>query len=171
MKITYQDKVRVRPAGAQVNSWYDDDANEVKNVVNENFDLIDGQRITGIVTFDRLITWVASATTPHTTNIILDTTDSVDGSTACVYYSGPVLSRTNFTGGTIRIFSGENTEDVLCLVWIVYNKHANEFHVNIQTEGGGTPPDPGTPTATAPVITVTEIAGPSATAPVITVTE
>ena len=41
-KITYQSKVGTIPKTTRVNQWWDDDANMVKDVVNENDKTIDG---------------------------------------------------------------------------------------------------------------------------------
>lgn len=116
-------------------------------------------------------TWVGTPLNPLTSVITLSTTEAVNGGIAAVYYKG--ASEPTFSGGTVVLKSGTIVENELCLVWIIYDKTNNSFHVNIQSGATGSTPPGNTPTATAPVITVTNpVAGtPSATAPVITVTD
>ena len=169
-KITYQDKVKVRIGGPDVNTWRDADANEIKSVVNANADLIEVDREASSVTFDRLGGWTGSPTSPLSGTINIDLTGAINGAVNGVYYDGAVVTGDSFSGVNIGILSGQNTANELCIVWMCYDSLAGVAHVNIQTGiyGGGTPPSG--PTATAPVITVTEPVSPSATAPTITVT-
>ncbi len=117
--------------------------------------------------FDNILgTWVNTPSSAGSGNIALSTAGAVNGGVAAVYYKGDVLDENSFTGGTVTIMSGQNVDDELCLVWIVYDKGNNAFHVNIQTGfTGSTPPPSG---ETAPVITVTNPGG--ETPPTITVT-
>jgi hypothetical protein len=112
-------------------------------------------------------TFINSPSTPWTSGTIpLNTTGAVRGGMCAVWYEGPVLSSSSFTGGSVVLITGENTLNELCLVFIMYDKTNNSFVVNIQ--GGTTGVTPPSASATAPTITVTEVI--SATAPVITVT-
>jgi hypothetical protein len=113
-------------------------------------------------------TFINSPSTPWTSGTIpLNTTGAVRGGMCAVWYEGPVLSSSSFTGGSVVLITGENTLNELCLVFIMYDRTNAAFTVNIQ--GGATGTTPGA-SATAPTITVTD-PGASATAPTITVTD
>ena len=115
--------------------------------------------------------YVNSPDSPWTSGTIpLTTTGAVKGGICSIWYKGPVLTKSSFTGGTIVMFSGTNVLNELCRVFIDYDKDNNAFGVNIQTGfTGDIPSGPGI-SFTAPVITVTDPTI-SFTAPVITVTD
>lgn len=91
-------------------------------------------------------TWGDSPTTPLTTSTInLSLTNALNAGTACVYYSGNVLTKDSFLpAGSVTFFSGSNRLDVLCAVWITYDKGSGAFHVNIQDTWTGAIPEPPT---------------------------
>lgn len=113
--------------------------------------------------------WVKSPSSPASGNINIDMTGAVNGGICAIYYSGAVLTKSSFIGGTITILSGSNTLNELCIVWIVYDQGNNAFQVNIQNGATGDIPDPSD--ETSPVITVTDPAAATETSPIITVTD
>jgi len=169
-QITYTDKEEIIAKGTHINQWWDDDANEVKAAVNDNDTRITNveksKDTTGTATFTTIAgTWVNTPTVPAT-SITVSATGAVNGGVAAVYYKGAVLTSGSITGGTVVLFSGTNTLDELCIVFIIYDKINNVYSVNIQS--GATGATPGI-SFTAPTITVTDEVI-SFTAPVITVT-
>jgi hypothetical protein len=113
-------------------------------------------------------TFINTPTSPWTSGTIpLSTTGAVRGGTCAIWYKGPVLTSSSFTGGSVVLFTGTNTADELCLVFIMYDKTNNSFTVNLQA--GSTGVTPPSASATAPTITVTDVGTASATAPTITV--
>lgn len=79
-------------------------------------------------------TYINSPNQPWTSGTIpLDTTGSVRGGIAAIWYKGPVLTKASFTGGVVTMFSGVNALDQLCRVFIDYDKDSDCFGINIQT--------------------------------------
>ena len=106
----------------------------------QNFDdLYEASNVTGTATFTKPATWVASPTVPVTTTIQLSTAGAVSGAVAAVYFKGTSLA---FSGGTVVVQSGSIVANELCLVWIVYDKASNSFHVNVQSGATGSVPTP-----------------------------
>lgn len=97
-------------------------------------------------------TWINSPTNPLMSSTInLNLVNSKNGAVSPVYYKGNVLTKDNFTGGVIVFFSGVNTFNVLCAVWITYDKGSGAFHVNIiNTFTGDLPIAPAIDTPDAP---------------------
>lgn len=153
----------------QINAILDNFAETVgEDVVSSN--------VTGATDFTKATgAYVNAPRDPWTNGTIpLNVSGIVKGGISVIWYKGPVLTKSSFTGGVITMFSGKNILNVLCRVFIDYDKGSGAFSVNIQTGfTGDLPSGPGAATATAPTITVTEAAPvtPSATAPTITVTE
>ena len=127
-------------------------------------------RVTGTVTFTKKEQWVGSPSSPLS-SITVSSTGGLDGATAAVYYSGAVLTDESISGGTVVMFQGTNVLDELCIVFIIYDKLNNCYHVNIMGGATGETPTPPTVSFTAPVITVSDPGGISFTAPIITVTD
>lgn len=125
-------------------------------VLNPKVELIEGATNSHEVKFDNIFgTWVGEPEDPITTNnIALNTDDAVNGAVCAIYYKGNVLYKTNFTGKTVTILSGENVANELCIVWIVYDKKVNGFYVNIQTGFTGDFPTPDSSDPIAPEFTL-----------------
>jgi len=122
--------------------------------------------LTGITSFNKATgSYIDSPLFPYTSGTIpLDITKSVRGGISSIWYKGGVLTKADFTGGVIVMFTGINVLDELCRVFIDYDKTNNAFSVNIQTGFTGDLPPSG---ETAPLITVTDPI--VETAPIITV--
>lgn len=107
--------------------------------------------------------------TPVTGNITIDTTGWVNGGTSVVIWSGS--STPTISGATVVAQYGEITEAGTYAIYMM--RVNNGVVINIPGASTGSTPPGNTPTATAPVITVTNPSAgtPSATAPVITVTD
>ena len=81
---------------------------------------------------------------------------AVRGGISSVWYKGPVLTKASFTGGTVTMFSGTNTLNELCRVFIDYDAGSGAFSVNIQTGFTGDLPT-GIPCPDAPIsLTLTQ---------------
>ena len=156
-KITYLDKTGQSPRKDRLNQWWDEDANEVKSVVNKVVDLVANKATTGEPKLDSLAEWANSPDTPHTTTISLASAVA-NGGNAAIYYKGAVLTKDSFTGATPLFFSGQNTLNELCLVFIIHDPVNNKFSVNIQTGyTGATTPTPTVDVPDAPTaLTLTE---------------
>ena len=94
-------------------------------------------------------TFINSPSAPWTSSTInLDASMAVRGGMCAIWYKGAALSSSSFTGGTIVLYSGQNTADELCLVFIMHDRTNNAFTVNIQTGFTGSIPSvPGVPVA------------------------
>lgn len=93
------------------------------------------------VFYNALGVWVNTPETPGTGAIAINLAGSVNGGTSAVYLKASSLS---ITGGTIVIQSGTFIPNELCLIFIVYDKGSNGFHVNIMTGfTGNLPSGPG----------------------------
>lgn len=135
-KITYTDKVSVATGSNEVNEWRDNNANEVKSVVNSNDSV--SISTSNTVLFDRIQgyrhgSWV----TPITGTIILNTAGSVEGGCAVVVWNGS--SSPTFTGGTIQSYSGNITESGTYSIYIHYLN--GRFNVNVFNVEGHTEVD------------------------------
>lgn len=130
-KITYTDKVSLAPSGSpDINTWRDNDANEVKNTVNEN-DTVNTST-SNTLKFDRIQgythgTWA----TPILGGLTLDMSGAVEGGCVVVIWNGS--SSPSFTGGTIQSYSGDITEPGTYSVYIHYlngRVNVNVFNVD-----------------------------------------
>lgn len=154
--------------GTSANSGDGDPDRVAWEKTKNNIDnLFDAKSITGDAKFDSPVgNFGESPTTPRTVaSIPLNKTNALSAGTCGIYFKGAVLNKNNFSGGSIVLFSGVNTINELCLIWIIYDKPNNCFHVNIQTGFTG---DLGGVIETSPVITAVLYTG--ETSPVITVT-
>ena len=113
-------------------------------------------RVTGTVTFTKKEQWVGSPSSPLS-GITVSNSGALDGATAAIYYSGAVLTDASISGGTVVMFQGENILNELCVVFIIYDKLNNCYHVNIMGGATGAIPTPPTVSFTAPTITVTDV--------------
>ncbi len=135
--------------------------------INQNFiEIYDAENTTGSARFSSPAgNWGGSPASPlQTATIDLSLTGALNAGTACVYYKGNVLTKDSFIGGTVVSFPtvAQNREDVLCFVWIIYDKGSGAFHVNIQDTWTGDIPDVPTVTENAPtnlVLTLGDIDG------------
>lgn len=173
-KITYTNKSgTITPSLPDYEIWRDDDANEVKTVVNDNDDDLARISESGLLTVNTKLDlisgyFVNSAQSPITTTIPIDLTGAIQGGDAAVWYKGPVIDDSTFTGANVIIISGSNVLNELCCVFIMYDQRSNGVMVNIMS-GISTPPTG--PSATAPIIEITDpTTSPNATPPTITVT-
>jgi len=129
--------------------YYDPEAEHVKDSFdksNENFEeLYDAENTTGSARFSNPAgNWGDSPATPlQTATIDLSLTGALNAGTACVYYSGNVLTKDSFLPlGSVTFFSGLNRFNVLCAVWITYDKGSGAFHVNVRDDFTGDYPTP-----------------------------
>lgn len=131
-KITYEDKVGIEPKTVAINQVQDVDMNEIKEVVNYNADsgnvndATDFTKATGVYVNAPNSPWI-SPTIP----LIL--TDAINGGITSIWYKGSVLTKANFTGGVVTMFSGVNILDELCRIFIDYDRENGCFGINIQT--------------------------------------
>ena len=65
--------------------------------------------------------------------IQLDNTNAVNSGFSIIWYKGAVITKDDFSGGTPVILNGENTEDVLCRIFIDYHDLGNAYSASIQT--------------------------------------
>lgn len=146
------------------------------NAILDNFGLTVGEdvvssNVVDVTDFTKATgAYVNSPGTPWTSGTIpLNLTGVVKGGISAIWYKGPVLAYTDFTGGVVTMFSGVNVLNELCRVFIDVDQDSGAFSVNIQTGfTGQLPSGPINPTdETAPTITVTDS---TETAPTITVT-
>lgn len=143
MKITYDTKFGLLPKKERVNQWWDSDGNEVKDVVNANADELDNVKESGnevsVVNFMKTSgNYVGTPCHPIVdVPIILDEVDAVSGGFSIIWYSGEVLSGSDFIlnndGDEIVIFSGVNILNEMCRITIDFDKKNRAFSVNIQT--------------------------------------
>jgi len=150
-KITYTDKVSLASSGSpDINTWRDNDANEVKTVVNTNDTITTSTSNT--VAFDRIQGYRhGSWATPLVGTIVLNTSGAVEGGCAVVIWNGS--SNPTISGGTVQSLSGEITESGTYSIYFHYIN--GRFNVNIfNVSGSGTTP---TVVFTAPTITVTDV--------------
>ena len=139
----------------------------------KDYDLVQSSNEVTVITFKNIFgTWINTPSSPIVSSTLpLDTTQSVNGAVTAVYYKGNVLDKTKFTGGTIVILNGVNVLDELCLVWLVYDKDSDAFHVNIQTGFTGDLPAVDVPDAPTSLV-LTEGVSTTPNAPtVLTLTE
>ena len=126
-KITYTDKVSLASSGSpDINTWRDNDANEVKTVVNAN-DTV-STSTSNTVSFDRIQGYRhGSWGVPITGSITLNTSGAVEGGCAVVIWNGSTSP--TFIGGTIQSYSGDITESGTYTVYIHYIN--GRFNVNV----------------------------------------
>lgn len=105
---------------------------------------VTSENITDITKFDKGAgNYVNSPALPWTSsNIPLEITGVVKGGFVAIWYKGPVLSKTSFTGANITMISGFNVFNELCRVMIDCDKTSGAFSVNIQTGFTGDFPIP-----------------------------
>lgn len=78
-------------------------------------------------------TWVGTPSSPITSlPIVLDKTGAVNGAVTAIYYKGSVFDNSDFSGGSIKIMSGANLDNELCIIWITYDLQNDVFIVNVQ---------------------------------------
>ena len=125
-KITFGDKTPVEPQVSHSTQWWADDANEVKNIVNEN-DTVDTST-SSTVLFDEVTGYIHGTwTTPITGDITLDETGAVEGGCAVVVFSG--LENPNFITTLTKSSSGIITVQGLYSIYIHYI--AGRYNINI----------------------------------------
>lgn len=112
----------------QINNMLANFATEVGNdVTSDNKDdTTDFSKATGYYVNTPILPWTSST-------IPLVGSGAVKGGIVSIWYKGAVLSKSDFTGGTVVMFSGENTLNTLCRVFIDFDKNNNAYSVNIQT--------------------------------------
>jgi len=109
---------------------------------------ITSENIIGQTSFKKGVgVYVNSPDAPWTSGTIpLNTTGLVKGGISTIWYKGPVLSKSSFTGGVVTMFSGVNVLNELCRVFIDCDAGSGAFSVNIQTGfTGDLPSGPITP--------------------------
>lgn len=140
MKITYGNKTGLIPKGVQNNEWWDDDANEVKTVVNAN-DVIETQ-LTYPIALDRIQgRSVGTWSQPMTGNIVVDTTNWVEGACAVVIWSGD--TNPEIIGAMVQSYSGTITIAAKYSIYLHYLN--NRLNVNIFNVEGAHLPDTDAP--------------------------
>lgn len=73
-----------------------------------------------------------------TDTITFDLTNAKNGGVIEAYYSGNILTKDSFLGGTIVSFSNPaQALNQLCFIWISYDKGNNAFFVNIRADWTG----------------------------------
>lgn len=150
MKIIYGTKSGDIPKVEHYKEWWDDDANEVKEVVNANDDELQTIRRSGLLTNSvklDLISgyFVNSANSPMTSTIPIDTAGAIQGGQAAVWYNGSQILSTTFTGSHVIIIGGENAVNELCCVFILYDSRSNGILINILSGVSEIPPIQGIP--------------------------
>ena len=140
-KITYTDKVSIAPSGSpDINTWRDNDANEIKTVVNSN-DTV-STSTSNTVLFDRIQgyrhgTWA----TPIVGTIALNTAGAVEGACAVVIWNGS--ANPTISGGNVQAISGDITVSGTYSIYFHYINgriNVNIFNVDGQVAPDNTPP-------------------------------
>tara|TARA_R110002012_G_scaffold140357_2_gene297879 strand:+ start:2460 stop:3575 length:1116 start_codon:yes stop_codon:yes gene_type:complete len=94
----------------------------------------------GDVLFDNMNTWIGSPSSPITTSISYDLTNSFNGAVACVYYKAPTLSINDASNRIVIKNEGDFVADELCLIWMALDRASGSIHVNVQSGDTGNRP-------------------------------
>lgn len=141
MKITYNTKANgPNPKNIRTQEWWEEDANEVKEVVNANDTIDVGMAYP--IPMDKIQgrsfgTW----SQPMTGNIVVDTTNWVEGACASVIWSGS--SSPDVVGATVQSYSGVITVAAKYTIYLHYTN--NRINVNIFNVEGAKLPDTDAP--------------------------
>lgn len=136
MKVNYGDKLGLIPEGVHSQEWWDQDANAVKDAINENdtVNYIDSNT----VKFDRIQGYQYGAwENPIQSGILLNTANAVEGGCASMIWEGSTDPQ--FTGATIAHVSGSVTEQGIYSIYFHYI--GSRVNINIFGQGGSVVPD------------------------------
>lgn len=135
-KITYQNKVGIEPKTVAINQWQDVDANQVKEVVNNNDTCLVSVSFPAI--FDKTSSGrrYGSFASPLTGAITLSTSGAQEGGCVVVVWSG--ASNPLIIGGVVQNISGTITDDGIYSIYFHYLN--GRFNVLIFNPQGETPP-------------------------------
>ena len=129
-KITYTDKVALTsPPGNEENQWRDNNANEVKTIVNEN---AESHNITGTVYLDKTAgNWVNTYSSPTSATIPINLTEAVNGGCAGVWHNAATLELSSVKS---ILISGNYLANEINLIWFIWDSVSDKVIVNIQNE-------------------------------------
>ena len=129
-KITYTDKVALdTPGGNEENQWRDNNANEVKTIVNEN---AESHNIIGTVYLDKTAgNWVNTYSSPTSATIAINATGAINGGCAGVWHNGTELNLTSIKN---LLITGTYLANSINLIWFIYDTVSDIIIVNIQSE-------------------------------------
>ena len=138
-KITYGTKSgTITPALPDSQVWKDEDANEVKTVVNDNDDQLQAISKSGLLTVTvklDLISgyFVNTAQSPITTTIPVDLTGAIQGGQAAIWYKGAVIGDSTITGVSTIIRQGTNVLNAFnpanCISGLCPSEISNELTI------------------------------------------